>query len=82
MTPKLPTTDSIQELATFWQTHDVTDFEDELEEAPGPVFQRGHVVGVPLSRDERRALRDAAAARGLDEAQLIHEWVKEKLHRS
>ncbi len=25
---KLPRTDSIQELAAFWQSHDVTDFED------------------------------------------------------
>jgi hypothetical protein len=32
----LPRTDSIQELAAFWQTHEVAGFEDELEEAPGP----------------------------------------------
>ena len=25
-------TDSIQELADFWDTHDLTNFEDELEE--------------------------------------------------
>lgn len=80
MMPKMPKTDSIQELATFWQTHDVTDFEDELEEVPGPVFQRSHVVGVPLTGDEHRAVRDAAASRGSDEAALIHEWIKERLH--
>ncbi len=79
MMPKIPTTDSIQELATFWQRHDVTDFEEELEEVPQPVFQRAHVVGVPLSGDEHQAVRDAAACRGLDEAALIHEWVKERL---
>ena len=28
----IPQTDSIQELARFWDTHDLTDFEDELEE--------------------------------------------------
>ena len=49
MTPKIPTTDSIQELATFWQHHYLTDFENELEEIPGPVFRRAHVVGVPLT---------------------------------
>lgn len=80
MTPKkLPQTDSIQELASFWQTHDLTDFEDELEEAPGTVFQRAHVVGVHLSRDEIAAVRAAAASLGIDEATLIREWVKEKL---
>jgi len=29
---KIPETDSIQELARFWDTHDLTDFEEELEE--------------------------------------------------
>jgi hypothetical protein len=79
MMPKIPKTDSIQELAMFWQPHDVTDFKDELEEVPGPVFQRAHVVEVPLTGDEHQALRDAAASRGVDEAALIHEWIKERL---
>lgn len=79
---KMPKTDSIQELAAFWQGHDVTDFEDELEEVPGPVFQRAHVVKVPLTGDEHQAIRDAAASHGIDEAALIHEWVKERLHHA
>jgi hypothetical protein len=29
-TDKLPRTDSIQELARFWDTHDLTEFEDDL----------------------------------------------------
>jgi hypothetical protein len=37
------------------------------------------MVGGPLTEDERQAIRDAAARRGLDEAGLIHEWVKQKL---
>ena len=37
---KLPRTDSIQELAEFWDTHDVTDFDEELEEVAAPVFVR------------------------------------------
>jgi protein tyrosine phosphatase (PTP) superfamily phosphohydrolase (DUF442 family) len=37
---KLPTTDSIEVLARFWDTRDVTDFEDELEEVEGSVFER------------------------------------------
>ena len=77
--PQLPTTDSIQELATFWQRHDLTDFEDELEEVPGTVFHRGHVVDILLSGEEHRAVREAAASRSLDEASLIHEWVKQRL---
>ena len=36
---KIPQTDSIQELAHFWDTHDLTDFEAELEEVSEPVFE-------------------------------------------
>ena len=82
MRPKMPKTDSIQKLAAFWQRHDLTDFEDDLEEVSGPVFQRAHVVGVPLTGDEHQAVMDVAASRGVDEAALIHEWVKDRLHRA
>lgn len=82
MMGRLPTTDSIQELAAFWQHHDVTDFEEDLEEVTEPVFQRAHVVGVPLTEEEHRAVRDAAVARGLDEGRLLHEWVRERLRQA
>ncbi len=38
--PRIPQTDSIAELAAFWDSHDVTDFEDELVEVPEQVFVR------------------------------------------
>ena len=31
---------SIQELAHFWDTHDLTDFDDQLEEVKEPVFEQ------------------------------------------
>jgi hypothetical protein len=34
---KIPQTDSIQELAPFWDRHDVTEFEDQLEEVEEPI---------------------------------------------
>lgn len=37
---KLPKTDSIEKLAEFWETHDLTDFEEELEEVAETVFVR------------------------------------------
>lgn len=36
---KLPMTDSIEELAEFWDTHDATDFWDEFEEVAEPIFE-------------------------------------------
>ena len=79
---KIPDTDSIRELAEFWDTHDVTEFGDELEEVTEPVFARRttNAVTVPLSASERKAIQDIAASQGIDEAALIRAWVQEKLH--
>jgi hypothetical protein len=40
MKEQLPQTNSIRELARFWDTHDLTAFEDQLEEITEPVFRR------------------------------------------
>jgi hypothetical protein len=79
---KIPDTDSIRELAQFWDAHDVTEFADELVEVAEPVFARRPTQGVtvPLSVNELKALRNIAASRGIDEAVLIRTWVQEKLH--
>jgi hypothetical protein len=79
---KIPETDSIRELAEFWDTHDVTEFADELVEVAEPVFAPRPTKGVtvPLSASELKGLRDLAASRGVDEAVLIRTWVQEKLH--
>jgi len=37
---RLPNTDSMEELARFWDTHDLTDFGGDLEELGKPVFVR------------------------------------------
>ena len=83
MKTQIPKTDSIDELARFWDSHDLTDFEDQLEEVHEQVFQRrdSHVT-VPLATQELTQLRRLAAARGLDEVDLVHQWVQEKLSQS
>ena len=80
MKSSIPQTDSIEELAAFWDTHDLTDHETELEEVSSP-FTRAEAVRVPLTAAEHDALREAAKRSGLDEAALVHEWVREKLHQ-
>ena len=52
---KIPETDSIQELADFWDTHDLTDFEDELEEVTELVFDTSASVRKQRNRDETEA---------------------------
>ena len=76
---KLPQTDSIDELARFWDTHDLTDFTDHLEEVTEPVFDRGTNLTVRLEPEEAEALRRIALSRGVDPAELLHEWVRERI---
>jgi predicted DNA binding CopG/RHH family protein len=77
---KLPTTDSIEELASFWDAHDLTDFEGELEEVADPVFRpRRERMTLRLAPDEAQAVEEIAKARGVEQAELLREWVVEKL---
>lgn len=79
---KLPQIDSIEELARFWDTHDLTEFEEELEEVTEPVFARkpDTVIPLHLQPQELEAVKRVAQARGVAEATLLREWVLEKLH--
>jgi len=79
-TSKIPQSDSIQELAQFWDAHDVTDFESELEEVTEPVFERKTVVMIHLSLQEAEVVKEIANAKGIEDAELIREWVAEKVH--
>jgi hypothetical protein len=78
---KLPKMDSIQALAEFWDTHDLTDFENELEEVAEPVFVRGRDIKLHLQAREAGAVQQMAHAKGLSPAELIRGWVLEKLAR-
>lgn len=77
---KIPQSDSIQELAHFWDTHDLTDFEDQLEEVKGPVFERKKILKIQLEPDDAEAVIQIARARGISNTELIKEWVHEKIH--
>ena len=81
-TNKIPQTDSIQELARFWDTHDLTDFEEELEEVTGSVFERETVVKIHLPSKDAETVENLAKSQGLDRADLIREWVLEKVQAS
>jgi len=83
-TPQLPRTDSIEALAKFWDTHDLTDFEERLEEVQEPVFERRaeETVTIHLPAPEVEAVKRLAKAKGIRPTTLIREWVLEKLHHS
>ena len=84
----IPQTDSIQELAQFWDTHDLIDFEEQLEEVTEPIFdnathrlrEREALVEIRLRSQEVEAVKKVAKSRGIDYTDLIREWVLEKVH--
>jgi hypothetical protein len=78
---RLPQTDSIQELARFWEKHDLTDFEDELEEVTEPVFAGGDSISLRLQSRDAREVRRLAESKGVSQTELVHQWVLQKLGR-
>ncbi len=70
-------TDSIQELADFWDTHDLTDFENELEEVSEPVFDNS--ISVQLESKELEIIETLAKSRGISPENQIREWVVERI---
>lgn len=63
---KVPKTDSVEELAKFWDTHDITDFENELEDVKETVFDLGGeaVARIHLDAEQAEALNRIARCRG------------------
>ncbi|MBE9080341.1 hypothetical protein IQ241_24145 [Romeria aff. gracilis LEGE 07310] len=77
---KISQTDSVEKMAQFWDSHDLTDFNDRLEEVTEPVFRRETVVKIRLQPTEVEAVKQAANLRGISYTDLIREWVLEKVH--
>ncbi len=61
---KIPQTDSIRELAEFWDTHDLTDLEAELEEVTEPVFEWQKAVRFSCLPELMAARKPAGSAHG------------------
>ena len=81
---KLPKTDSIQKLAQFWDTHDLSDFADELEEVGEPVFVKSggtSSLDVPLKVQQLKAIEKMASAKGISPQELVRDWVLQKIRQ-
>jgi hypothetical protein len=76
-----PKIDSIRKLAKFWDTHDLTDFQDELEEVTEPIFVRGTRIAVQLQSSEAKTLETIARSKGVSRNELVRQWVLQRLVR-
>ncbi len=81
---KIPEFRSIEDEAKFWDTHDFTEFEDELEEVTDlrllPV-RAGNWLAFPLGEAAMATLQRLASERGLRPEDVAREWVLERLAR-
>jgi len=73
---------TFDDLANFWETHDLTDYEDQLEEvkykiAPAPTRQ----FILTLSDELTKTLRKAVQREGVSMQTLINLWVRERLQK-
>ena len=70
--PLPETFDSISEAATFWDSHDSTDYEDMMEDVDFQVEIRRHVYLVPISGPVLEALRQKARSQGVSTETLVN----------
>lgn len=73
---------SLEEEAAFWDTHDFTDYLDEMRATsaryvPNPNLSAG--MTVRLDPADREALGRIAAERGIGPSTLVRMWIKERL---
>jgi predicted DNA binding CopG/RHH family protein len=66
MIKNLPKTDSISELAQFWNEHDITDFDDLLEEVTVPIFSKCRDIRIRLEQSEINSLEKLACQKGMN----------------
>lgn len=73
---------SLEELADFWDSHDMADFEAETEavEMTFDLKARRHYVAI--DPDLLNSLRETAQMRGLTTESLVNLWLQERLQQA
>lgn len=79
---RIPKFKSIAEEAEFWDTHEFTEFEDELKDVD-IVFEldkpRDETLVLRVQKGVKERLAKSARRKGLNPSTLVRMWVMEKL---
>lgn len=79
---RIPEFKTLKEEAKFWDTHDITDFEDETEDVK-IIFDlkkpRDEMLVVRLQKELKEKMDKVARSRGLNISTLARMWFIEKL---
>ena len=80
---KIPKFKSDKEAAQFWDTHSLTDYEEDLKPAD-MVFVKPdrQVVSLRLDRKVVKSLKAYGAKKGLGYSSLLRMWILEKYHQT
>jgi predicted phosphatase len=74
--------ETFEELSTFWDSHDVTDYEDQLTAVSVEVTsQPTHEYKIVLSDTLNKIIREAQKQEGVSIGTLVNLWVQEKLQQ-
>ena len=82
---RIPNFTSYKEEANFWDTHSVTDFEDETEDVDIIVElekPRNETLVVRLQKTVKDRMEKVAAKKGINVSTLARIWFSEKLHQA
>ena len=81
--PKIPKFKTDKEIAKFWDTHSLADFEDELEIAKDVVFVKPErqVISLRLDRKIVKSLKYLAARKGIGYSPLLRMWILERFYK-
>jgi predicted DNA binding CopG/RHH family protein len=82
---RIPEFKSNEEEANFWDTHSVTDFEDETEEVD-IIFDlakpRDETLVVRVQKNLKDKMERVAAKKGINVSTLARIWFSEKLQQA
>ena len=76
---KIPSTDSIEELARFWDSHDLMDYWDQTREASFEVDIQRRMFLTALEPGLAKKLTECARKQGVSTETLINVWLTEKV---
>jgi predicted DNA-binding ribbon-helix-helix protein len=78
---KIPEFKTIEEMARFWDSHDITDFEDQLTEVKKPIFDKikSKTISVKLDSEQYEKLKKIADQKKLNTISLVSQWVTKQI---
>jgi predicted DNA binding CopG/RHH family protein len=81
--PRIPEFKSDKEIADFWDSHSISDFDHELEEAKDIIFVRPQRQSISIRLDKKyvQVLKALASEHGIGYSSLLRMWLIERIKR-